>query len=54
MRRRMVRTMERQKKKHPCSGCVWRVQTSEDKVLCMFPPLREKRIRAILAAGEAE
>lgn len=29
--------MEKQKKKHPCSGCVWRVHTSEDKVLCMFP-----------------
>ena len=37
MRRRTVRTMEKQKKKHTCSGCVWRVQTSEDKVLCMFP-----------------
>lgn len=24
-------------KETPSSGCVWRVQTSEDKVLCMFP-----------------
>ena len=30
--------MEKQKKKYPCSGCVWRVHTSEDKVLCMFFP----------------
>lgn len=29
--------MKKKAKKHPCDGCVWRVHTSEDKVLCMFP-----------------
>lgn len=38
--------MEKQKKKHPCSGCVWRVHTSEDKVLCMFPRCVKKNMSA--------
>lgn len=52
MRRRTVRTMEKQKKKHPCSGCVWRVHTSEDKVLCMFPSCVKKEYERYWPQGK--
>lgn len=25
------------KNKHPCKGCVWKIQISESKALCPFP-----------------
>lgn len=44
--------MEKQKKKHPCSGCVWRVHTSEDKVLCMFPRCVKKEYECYWPQGK--
>ena len=52
MRRRTVRTMEKQKKKHPCSGCVWRGHTSEDKGLCMFPRRGKKEYERYWPQGK--
>ena len=44
--------MEKQKKKHPCSGCVWRVHTIEDKVLCMFPRCVKKEYERYWPQGK--
>lgn len=29
--------MEKKRNNNPCEGCVRRTNTSEDKVLCLFP-----------------
>lgn len=25
------------KAKHPCEGCIWKLWTGDEKVVCMFP-----------------
>lgn len=43
------------KSKNPCEGCVWKIQVSEDKVLCLFPKcMREEYARLWPGRGEKE